>query len=267
MINTLILVVPVIVTATKMFDWIASHENPLLRPSEKVSIVMPTFNEERYIKMSLESLKNQTIVSRFPESFEIIVADGISEDSTPDIANEYARVIQVKEKGILTARAVCIKESRGQIIVSVNADTYYPKTWLQNVLYHFKYPEVVGVTTPRLYFMEYDGKVSEHPANIPMKLWRPVERYMYGSNSAFLKDAYYITGGFNLNVNQLNSEELQPEEEIYFRDRLQKVGKVVFEYSPVFTAFRRVGKCWFNPKDTFCREIEEGRRFRGIRNE
>ena len=50
----------------------------------KISIIIPTFNEERYLPKLLDSLKQQTF-----QDFEIIVADANSKDSTRRIAKKY----------------------------------------------------------------------------------------------------------------------------------------------------------------------------------
>ena len=55
----------------------------------KISVIVPTFNEEEYLPKLLECLKSQTL-----DEFEVIVADANSTDRTAAIANEYgARVV------------------------------------------------------------------------------------------------------------------------------------------------------------------------------
>lgn len=247
-----------VVGAILYFNYKSAQDHPLVEPVGNVSIVMPTYNEESNISMALGSLSEQTVVKKFPEKFETIIVDSNSEDATVDIANNFgAKVYEIEEKGILTARSFGIEKAKGDIIVSTNADTYYPKEWLGNVLYHFNDPRVVGVNSPALYL---GNDIEVKLANLAMRLYRPMENIMSGRGSAFRKDAYYMAGGFNLDINQLDSAELQPEEEIYFRKRLEKFGEVVFEFTPVFTQFRRF-RCSTNLSDKYCREIETGKRF------
>ena len=49
-----------------------------------LSIIIPTYNEEKYLPKLLESIRNQNF-----KDYEIIVADGNSEDNTRKIANKY----------------------------------------------------------------------------------------------------------------------------------------------------------------------------------
>lgn len=52
----------------------------------RVSIVLPTYNGERYIRASIESILNQTY-----KDWELIIVNDASIDSTIDIVNEYVQ--------------------------------------------------------------------------------------------------------------------------------------------------------------------------------
>ena len=52
----------------------------------RVSVIVPVYNEERYLKQCLDSLRGQTL-----EEMEIICVDDGSTDSSPQILAEYAR--------------------------------------------------------------------------------------------------------------------------------------------------------------------------------
>ena len=51
----------------------------------KLSVVVPTYNEEKYIEKTLQALRKQTFTD-----FEIIVKDGGSKDQTVEIAEKFA---------------------------------------------------------------------------------------------------------------------------------------------------------------------------------
>ena len=66
----------------------------------KVSVVIPAYNEEKYIVDCLKALSNQTIA---PD--EVIVVDNNSTDKTASLARQAgAKVITVLEPGITPAR-------------------------------------------------------------------------------------------------------------------------------------------------------------------
>ena len=65
------------------------HDRPERMADEQagaVSIVLATFNGERYLEPLLESLADQTIAPR-----ELVVGDDGSQDRTPEIVSEFAR--------------------------------------------------------------------------------------------------------------------------------------------------------------------------------
>jgi len=47
-----------------------------------------------------------------------------------------------------------------------------------------------------------------------------------GRSSAFLKRAYFEVGGFNFNIDQFNAASLVMEEEINFKKKLERLGKI-----------------------------------------
>jgi len=59
-----------------------------------ISVIIPVFNEEKFLPRCLESLKNQKF-----KDFEIIVVDNNSTDKTAEIAKKF-NVILVSEKKI-----------------------------------------------------------------------------------------------------------------------------------------------------------------------
>jgi glycosyltransferase involved in cell wall biosynthesis len=189
-----------------------------------VSVIMPTYNEEGHVEVALKSLREQNVVKANPDRFEFIVVDSHSRDRTVELARPYVDRVITAPIGLLTARTMAIQQSTGDIIVSVNADTVYPPNWLNLMLGHFSDPEVVGVMGLRV----YEGVLG------PLTMWHHLfHPRFFGSHSAFLRWAFYAAGGFNLKVNQSRSEELVWAEEVDFLDRLEQVGKVVFEWSAV----------------------------------
>lgn len=211
------------------------------------SIIMCSLNEERFIEESLQSLLNQNILRKFPDKFEIIVADSQSQDQTKEIASRYAKVIDVP-RGKLNARDEATSQAFGDLIVSVDADTIYPENFLNGMIKNFLDPEVIAVTSPRM----PDHRIFDAFFVIPNFLLLK----MRGSNSAYWKSVYYEVGGFDLGIDQFNGKEILQEEEFNFFNKLQQVGKVVIDFSlGVRTSTRRV----FD--NEFIDEINEGTRF------
>lgn len=60
-----------------------------------ITIIMPTYNSERTIEQSLQSIRKQTIDQ---EQVEILVLDGGSTDATKKIAEKYGATVVINEK-------------------------------------------------------------------------------------------------------------------------------------------------------------------------
>lgn len=204
------------------------------------SIILPTFREEKWVRTALESLRNQNLRREYPERFEVIVVDSGSEDSTVEIAREYAKVFDAP-RGKLTARHIGIGKARGEVILGVDADCYYAPNWLNLMLRHFKDPDVVGVGGPRLLGHVFgDSNVIYDIGSVWSNIQDGVGNTMYGSNGAFLKQAYYEADGFDLDIDQFNAQQMMHEEEHYFPFRLKRLGRVVWDWqATVFSSARR----------------------------
>ncbi len=98
-----------------------------------VSVVIPTLNEGKYIKQTLESIKNQTY-----KKIEIIVCDSYSKDNTVKIAKKYTNKVIVKKTNVSEARNLGAEQAKGNILVFVDADTILTRTWIEDVLKVFE---------------------------------------------------------------------------------------------------------------------------------
>ncbi len=91
----------------------------------RFSVVIPAFNEERYLPRLLDSI--ETARGRYaggPASIEVIVADNASSDATAEVAaGRGCRVAQVQKRIIAAARNGGARAAHGEILAFVDADT------------------------------------------------------------------------------------------------------------------------------------------------
>ena len=101
--------------------------------SPLISIIVPSFNEEKNIRRCLDSILNQTFYD-----FEVICVDDNSTDSTFEIIKEYSekdsRIKPYKnpEKGVSSARNFGIENSCGEYLGFVDSDDF-----IQPQMYEF----------------------------------------------------------------------------------------------------------------------------------
>lgn len=92
----------------------------------KVSVIVPVYNTERYLRRCLDSLVGQTL-----EELEIILVDDGSTDSSLQILREYeieypdrVKVYTKANGGQATARNLGVRESKGSYIGFIDSDDY-----------------------------------------------------------------------------------------------------------------------------------------------
>lgn len=84
------------------------------------SILMPTYNSEKTITYSLESIKNQTIDK---SEIELLVIDGGSKDNTIEIAKKYGATILQNHKRLPEyAKLIGTKNAKGHFIIRMDSD-------------------------------------------------------------------------------------------------------------------------------------------------
>jgi glycosyltransferase involved in cell wall biosynthesis len=202
------------------------------------SVVIPALNEEDYIAETIKSLKNQS----YSSSFEIIVVDNNSTDNTAKVAKKAgAKVICEKNAGVCWARNTGSLASKGDVIISTDADTVYSKNWLANIDKIFsKHPKIVAIAGPckfndapvwgNLYtgFLFWLVNFGFRTFN---KTW-----YGSGTNIAFKRSAW---DGYDTSLTQ-GGDELD------LLRRLRQKGSVYFYLkNPTFTSSRRLTRGFF----------------------
>ena len=92
----------------------------------KISVIIPVYKVEKYIKQCVDSVLNQTY-----RNTEVILVDDGSPDNCPLICDEYGKkdsrvkVIHKKNGGVSSARNAGMKEMTGDYFVFLDSDDYW----------------------------------------------------------------------------------------------------------------------------------------------
>lgn len=202
----------------------------------KISVVIPAYNEEKYIGRTLESVKNLDLGEH---KLEVLVLDPGSTDRTKDVAKKYgAKVIKIEHKTIGSARKQGILHASGDIIFSTDADTLLPRNWITK---HSAILEKPGVACSCGGFRFIDGQFPLfHYSNyiLPILLWLTYKLFNVviatSQNIAFWRKKALIIGGFDENIGVL--------EDVDFAVRMRKTGKVIFDPNLVIRCSGRRSK-------------------------
>ncbi len=109
----------------------------------KISIIIPTYNEEEYLPKLLESIKMQGFTD-----YEIIVADADSNDNTREIAKEYGCI--VVDGGLPgIGRNNGAKVAQGELLLFLDSDLELTEDYLKNVIEEFE-EEDLGIAITQM---------------------------------------------------------------------------------------------------------------------
>ncbi|MGH8714782.1 MAG: glycoside hydrolase family 99-like domain-containing protein [Casimicrobiaceae bacterium] len=103
----------------------------------RVSVIMPAYNHERFVRLALDSVVAQTF-----DDLEIIVIDDGSTDATAAILDEFAahctsravRVVHKPNEGAHAAINHGLSLARGEVISIINSDDLYAPTRLEKLV-------------------------------------------------------------------------------------------------------------------------------------
>lgn len=116
------------------WPWIVKLNESIDADKIKISVIVPVYNEDNYLKQCLNSIIHQTL-----REIEIICIDDGSTDNSPSILDEYALkddriiVIHKENEGPSTARKVGLKIAKGEYISVIDSDDWFELDTLENV--------------------------------------------------------------------------------------------------------------------------------------
>jgi len=98
-----------------------------------ISIIVPAYNEAAHLGGLLQDIARQDYD---PSSYEVLIADGGSQDRTREIAREFAagkssiQVIDNPGRYVPSGLNLAIGQARGQVIIRMDAHSRYPQNYL-----------------------------------------------------------------------------------------------------------------------------------------
>lgn len=197
----------------------------------KISIIIPTFNEEEYLPQLLDSIKDQSYAD-----YEIIIADAQSKDKTREIAKSYGCIIT--EGGLpALGRNNGAKKANGELLLFLDSDLILTEDYLKDSVEEFEENELgIAITQMIPLSDKKRDKVLHEFANrfmIMVESIKPHGAGCYGIISR--KDLHDQVGGFE--------ESLDFGED---SDYIARIGKIssfkVLRKPQVLVSIRRLEK-------------------------
>lgn len=137
----------------------------------KISLVIPVYNEEKYIANCLQSIASQKVM---PD--EVIIVDNNCTDKTLSIIKDYpfVRIIHEKKQGMIAARNAGFNAALYEIIARCDADVRLPPNWIVRIKRNFVRLHIDALTGPITF---YDAPIqSSIIARGYLDMMKPIHR-------------------------------------------------------------------------------------------
>ena len=184
----------------------------ILLQEKNISLVICTYNREKFIGEALDSLANQSLS---PELFEIIIVNNNCTDNTEQVCKNFIAIhpeldinyVIESNQGLSFARNRGIEESKYDIISYIDDDAYAKSDFLERIFTFFKEnPDAVGLggkVIPRYEYEEpawmnpyLDGFVAKMDKGDKQVRFK-ADEYPVGCNMTYIKEILKRVGGFN----------------------------------------------------------------------
>ncbi len=222
--------------------------------SVSLSLIICTYNREKFLPDCLDSLANQKLD---PGAFEIVLINNNSTDSTHRIAGAFlARHPELnvqyhieEQQGLSHARNRGLAESRGQILTFFDDDAIAMPDAGQRILDFFEaHPQAFALGgkviakfetrcpkwfnrfSASLYFSHYDK--GDRPFS-----YRG-QGYPIGCNMSFRREVFDRLGGFDVNLGRKGKQMLGAEEKDLFA-RIRQAG-MAYYYDPSVKVYHQI---------------------------
>jgi glycosyltransferase involved in cell wall biosynthesis len=145
--------------------------------SPLVSIILPIYNSEKYLRKCLHSLLDQTY-----DNYEIIIVDDGSTDSSLNICYEYAnndksvKVYHKENGGVSSARNMGLDYARGEFVMFTDADDIVSENYISNMVQVARDQAIVICNYT---IMDDKNSLRESGENLPNKVWDNIKGFAY----------------------------------------------------------------------------------------
>ncbi|MBU4348473.1 glycosyltransferase family 2 protein [Patescibacteria group bacterium] len=180
-----------------------------------VSVVIPTYNNEKLIKKCVNSILNQTYTD-----FELIIIDDGSTDNSIKVLKGFKDkrlkiLVNKTNKGSAHSRNKGISVATGKYIFFIDGDCIASKNWIEQGIKTFNENGCVGVEGA-VYYVSKQYKPTAYD-DIGQNL--EGQQYMTG-NIAYTKKILEKVGGFNAKLKRMQDRDLGL--------RIIKIGEIIF---------------------------------------
>ncbi|MDA6068801.1 glycosyltransferase family 2 protein [Flavobacterium sp. AC] len=199
----------------------------------KVSVIIPCYNQGKYLKETIASVLTQTYTN-----FEIIIVnDGSTDTKTIEILEDSnwpkTSIINIQNSGVCVARNMAINQAKGEYILPLDGDDLIAPTFLEKAVAILNNSDVALVTCDVKFFGKKKGIYQLSKYSLEALLGQN----LMICTSMFRKKDFDETVGYNPNMNEgledwdfwlsllKNGGKVHKIEEVLFYYRIKSVSR------------------------------------------
>lgn len=209
-----------------------------------ISVIVPVFNNEKYLSGTLKALSNQTY-----KNLEVILVNDGSVDSSLEICENFAKnhpnfiVLNQENKGVSVARNYGMTVAKGEYIAFCDGDDL-PDNDLYETLYNLAVENNSEISTVNLRIVFENGKININHYK-PFKLWT--------STKDFVKDFLTEFSSMSACIALFKKDVCVPfpqgkrlnEDMFFYFNCALKANRIVYKDIDKYSYFRRKGSSTF----------------------
>lgn len=183
----------------------------------RISVIIPAYNVDRYVRRAVESLQNQTL-----RDFELLVVDDGSQDRTGQILDNLASrdyritVFHNDNGGAPAARNFALDRAHGSYVYFMDADDWAEPHMLEDML-KLAETHMLEMVVAGFYIDTYWGKNGEHSSEVkcrPDALYHTQQEFRTAAWQLFDQNLLYV-----------------PWNKLFLRERIERLG---IRFRPTF---------------------------------
>ncbi len=194
----------------------------------KVSVIIPCYNQGKYIEEAVDSVLNQTF-----DDLEIIIVNDGSTDNSQEIIDKikHPKVIKIHQanKGVASARNEGINKAIGEYILPLDSDDKIASTYIEKAVYQIEKNPKLGIVYCEAELFGVKRKKWKLP---PYTLFNMLKANCIFCTALFRKKDWEAVGGYK-------EQQENFWEDYDFWLSLIEMGREIFQIPEVLFSYRQ----------------------------
>ncbi len=215
----------------------------------KISVIVPVFNAEKYLKECIDSIIAQTL-----REIEIICVDDGSTDNSLHILKDYAlkdsriAIIEQKNKGAGAARNLGLECAKGEYLSFLDADDFFEPSMLETMYNKAKKHSIDIIVCRSDKFLQEYGILEENPLSVNAKLLpnddvfctKDIEKNIFKTMIGWTWDKLFLASF--IKEHGLKFQEQRTTNDMFFVFAALASSKKIAVCNTIFVHYRKVKK-------------------------